>query len=665
MVTGFLKITRICASDCGPARSAKPRESTPEVDGLGSASTAASLAGGAGCGAPQPEASRRATGGNDRAKLRFGRTNTSAASRFAVCADASTACVFRPPCRLRKKCVTGCGALRGRHRWRQCRSSAPSASTSRELPAQRGAVTFTDRSGIALGTVLASDASHAVSVPLARISPLFLEAIVAAEDARFARHGAIDFAALAARRPRLCHLRRGAQRRLDDRDAAGAAAAIRHRARCAESSRRSSRAERIAIASSKARSLEAYVNRVPMGGNLYGVEAAARTYFGEPASDLDLAQASLLAAIPNDPARLAPDVDWIALRARQRYVLDRMVETRRDRARAGRRAPSPKRCTCGGTIPESPTPRTRSSSSTHRRPSDGTRAHDDRSGAAAFRRRPRRATSSARSAAFTSPTAPRSSSTIAPATCSPTSARPITSRTRARPQRRRSGAAPTRLVAQAVHLRARARTAARFGRRRFWPTFRPRTRSRAESSTCRPTIADASADRCACATRWPTRSTFRRCTCSRRSASDPCSSDCTSSASRISTQPASYYGLGLTLGSGEVSLVGTRAAYAAIARGGDVVRCTSSPARRRRRRYAREIGQAHVAAGHRYARRSARARKIVRRALGARNAVHGRGEDRYVVGFPRHVDGRFHARLYRRRVGRQLRRQRRCTASRA
>ena len=80
-------------------------------------------------------------------------------------------------------------------------------------------------------------------------------------------------------------------------------------------------AERIAVRSSKTAILAAYVNRVPMGGNLYGVEAAARTYFGEPASDLDLAQASLLAAIPNDPARLSPDVEWGALRARQRFVL--------------------------------------------------------------------------------------------------------------------------------------------------------------------------------------------------------------------------------------------------------------------------------------------------------------------------------------------------------
>jgi penicillin-binding protein 1C len=87
-------------------------------------------------------------------------------------------------------------------------------------------------------------------------------------------------------------------------------------------------AERIEIASSKSAILDAYLNRVPMGGELYGVEAAARSYFGEPAADLDLAQSALLAAIPNDPDRLAPGGDWRALRDRQRYVLQRMVALR-------------------------------------------------------------------------------------------------------------------------------------------------------------------------------------------------------------------------------------------------------------------------------------------------------------------------------------------------
>ena len=63
-----------------------------------------------------------------------------------------------------------------------------------------------------------------------------------------------------------------------------------------------------------------------MGGNLYGVEAASRTYFNIPAADLSLSQASLLAALPNDPTDLNPHYNLQALKRRQRYVLDRMVE---------------------------------------------------------------------------------------------------------------------------------------------------------------------------------------------------------------------------------------------------------------------------------------------------------------------------------------------------
>ncbi|MGB8518536.1 MAG: penicillin-binding protein 1C [Candidatus Tumulicola sp.] len=202
------------------------------------------------------------------------------------------------------------------------------------LPSRHEAVTFTDRTGLPLGTVLASDSRHALAVPLDRISPDFLHAVVAAEDARFYRHGAVDLAALArALRDFVVY---GEAR-------SGGSTIDMQLARLLHPTPSSIRgklvqiagAERIAIRSSKSAILEAYVNRVPMGGNLYGVEAAARTYFGEPAADLDLAQASLLAAIPNDPARLGPQRDWNALRSRQRYVLARMAalgEITRDRA---------------------------------------------------------------------------------------------------------------------------------------------------------------------------------------------------------------------------------------------------------------------------------------------------------------------------------------------
>ena len=155
--------------------------------------------------------------------------------------------------------------------------------------ASRGAVTFTDRTGIALGTVLPSDSAHAISVPLHAISPLFVQAIVAAEDARFARHGAIDALALA----------RAAREYLIFGEArSGGSTVAMQLARLRDPAPSSLReklkqiiaAERFAIRTSK-RDSRTYFNRAPMGGNLYGVEAAARTYFGEPASELDLAQA--------------------------------------------------------------------------------------------------------------------------------------------------------------------------------------------------------------------------------------------------------------------------------------------------------------------------------------------------------------------------------------
>ncbi|HEY2555329.1 MAG TPA: transglycosylase domain-containing protein, partial [Candidatus Cybelea sp.] len=199
-----------------------------------------------------------------------------------------------------------------------------------KLQPARGSVTYTDRTGIVLGTILGVDSTRTIGVPLEAVSPDFREAIVAAEDARFWQHGGVDlFALLRAAREYVIfgEARSGGSTiemqlaRLVYRSKPPGGALAQMKDKLAQIAT----AERIEIGSSKAAVLEAYVNRAPMGGNLYGVEAAARTYFGEPASDLDLAQASLLAAIPNDPSRLAPDSNWRALRKRQRYVLDRMV----------------------------------------------------------------------------------------------------------------------------------------------------------------------------------------------------------------------------------------------------------------------------------------------------------------------------------------------------
>ncbi|NTU85742.1 MAG: penicillin-binding protein, partial [Chloroflexales bacterium] len=84
---------------------------------------------------------------------------------------------------------------------------------------------------------------------------------------------------------------------------------------------------------SKDEILALYLNQVYYGGLSYGVEAAARTYFGKPARELDLAEAALLAGLPQAPARYDPFAHHEAAAARQAQVLDAMV-------RAGMLAPA-------------------------------------------------------------------------------------------------------------------------------------------------------------------------------------------------------------------------------------------------------------------------------------------------------------------------------------
>ncbi len=187
------------------------------------------------------------------------------------------------------------------------------------------AIAFTDRNGYPLGTLLSRDQEHTSVVPLDQVSPLFVQAIIAVEDRRFYQHGAVDWWAVGRAIAEAIQARRvvsGAStipmqlaRMLDDLPSSPAGKL-----------QQVWQAWRIAAGMNREDILQAYVNRLPMGGNLYGVEAAARTYFGVPAKDLSLAQASLLAALPNDPTDLNPYYAWDKLKERQRYVLDRMVQ---------------------------------------------------------------------------------------------------------------------------------------------------------------------------------------------------------------------------------------------------------------------------------------------------------------------------------------------------
>ncbi len=76
---------------------------------------------------------------------------------------------------------------------------------------------------------------------------------------------------------------------------------------------------------SKDQVLEWYVNTNFYGNLAYGIESAARTYFNKSAAELDLAEAAMLAPIPQSPKK-NPFTDPIAAKDRQELALDRMVE---------------------------------------------------------------------------------------------------------------------------------------------------------------------------------------------------------------------------------------------------------------------------------------------------------------------------------------------------
>lgn len=76
---------------------------------------------------------------------------------------------------------------------------------------------------------------------------------------------------------------------------------------------------------SKREILQMYLNEAPYGGQSWGVETAARMYFEKPAKELDLAEAAMLAGLPQSPSRYSPFLGGMEnTKGRQSYVLHLM-----------------------------------------------------------------------------------------------------------------------------------------------------------------------------------------------------------------------------------------------------------------------------------------------------------------------------------------------------
>ena len=182
-------------------------------------------------------------------------------------------------------------------------------------------MTFLDRNGQLIAT---RGAKYGQAVTLAQLPPYVPKAFLAAEDKRFYQHGPIDLHAIA--RALATDLRR-------KRSAQGASTLTQQLARTLFLKREQSLkrkvqeayiAWRLEQSLSKDDILALYLNRTYFGDGAYGIDAAAGTYFGKPASQLTLIEAATLASLPNAPSRLALTNDMPDAVARAHRILATM-----------------------------------------------------------------------------------------------------------------------------------------------------------------------------------------------------------------------------------------------------------------------------------------------------------------------------------------------------
>ena len=163
-----------------------------------------------------------------------------------------------------------------------------------------------------------------IEIPLDRMSPNFLKAVLSVEDQRFYEHSGVDAIRVAA--AVIKNVQEG-------RRAEGGSTITQQLARQSFLSRDKTYrrklkevllAAQIETVYTKKEILEMYLNKVYFGDGLYGVEAAARGYFGKPAADLSVDEAALLAGLIQSPSSYAPTVNLDRAVARRNVVLAAM-----------------------------------------------------------------------------------------------------------------------------------------------------------------------------------------------------------------------------------------------------------------------------------------------------------------------------------------------------
>ncbi|MEK9197379.1 transglycosylase domain-containing protein [Lysinibacillus halotolerans] len=183
---------------------------------------------------------------------------------------------------------------------------------------------FLDSNGNKIGDYLTAERRYWVE--LDEISPYLIDATIAVEDKDFYEHNGFDYSRIAS--ALLKDLKTQSM-------AEGASTLTMQLARnlyltldktWTRKLQEALYAYRLEIFYDKDEILEGYLNTVNYGHGMYGIEAASKYYFGKSASELTLAEASLLAGIPKGPSIYSPINDYEKAMDRQQIILKLMED---------------------------------------------------------------------------------------------------------------------------------------------------------------------------------------------------------------------------------------------------------------------------------------------------------------------------------------------------
>ncbi|HEY7802372.1 MAG TPA: transglycosylase domain-containing protein [Dehalococcoidia bacterium] len=201
------------------------------------------------------------------------------------------------------------------------------------IDARGGGAKIYDRNGTLLYQYLDPNYGYETTVPLDQISPLIQQATVAAEDASFYSNPGINVKGLT--RAAIENLKPGNAFLQGTGGSSITQQLVKQlyftpQERTQRSLSRKLKEGVLALKLTqdydKNQILNWYLNEVPYGGVLTGVEAASEGYFGIHAKDVNLAQAAFLAGLPQSPSDYDPFQHMDKAKQRQSEVLDLMVE---------------------------------------------------------------------------------------------------------------------------------------------------------------------------------------------------------------------------------------------------------------------------------------------------------------------------------------------------